>query len=189
MDLTSLIATYGYWILAAGCLLEGETILALAGFAAHQGHLDLGAVIAIAALAGFAGDQFYFWLGRRHGDAVLRRFPKAAAQTRRVHRLLERWHAWVIVGIRFAYGLRIAGPILLGTMPIEHWRFVLFNAIGAALWAALIATLGWSFGRAVESVLGEVHRFEEWLFVAIAVAGVLAWAVHRWRRDNAGKRE
>jgi membrane protein DedA with SNARE-associated domain len=67
MDLSALLQTYGYPLLALGCLLEGETGLALAGLAAHQGRLDFGVVTLIAALAGFIGDQAYFWLGRRHG--------------------------------------------------------------------------------------------------------------------------
>ena len=83
MTLQSLIDTHGYWLLALGCLLEGETILLLAGFAAHRGYLDPWAVFGIASLAGFAGDQFYFWLGRRHGAAVLARWPRLAERTGR----------------------------------------------------------------------------------------------------------
>jgi len=37
MALGTLIGTHGYWVLALGCLLEGETILLLAGFTAHRG--------------------------------------------------------------------------------------------------------------------------------------------------------
>ena len=48
MTLAALIQAHGYWVLAVGCLLEGETILVLAGFAAHRGYLDSLAVLAIA---------------------------------------------------------------------------------------------------------------------------------------------
>ena len=68
MTLQSLIDTHGYWLLALGCLHEGETILLLAGFAAHRGYLDPWAVFGIASLAGFAGDQFYFFLGCEQRD-------------------------------------------------------------------------------------------------------------------------
>ena len=60
MSLATLIETHGYWMLAVGCLLEGETILILAGFAAHRGYLHPADVLAIAAAAGIAGEQFYF---------------------------------------------------------------------------------------------------------------------------------
>ncbi len=61
MDPGQLIGAHGYWVLALGCLLEGETLLVIAGYAAHRGYLDPVAVIAVASMAGFAGDQFYFW--------------------------------------------------------------------------------------------------------------------------------
>jgi membrane protein YqaA with SNARE-associated domain len=133
MNLSTLIETHGYWLLAIGCLLEGETILILAGFAAHLGYLNPYGVVAIASMTGFAGDQFYFWLGRRHGNAVLARWPKVAEQSERLQRLMEHYHAAVIIGVRFAYGLRIAGPVLIGMSSISRLKFALFNALGALL--------------------------------------------------------
>ena len=185
MDLPGLISTHGYWVLAVGALLEGETVLALAGFAAHQGYLSLPVVLAVAVLAGFCGDQIYFWLGRLQGERLLGRFPSVAAQADRVHRLIERHHEWVIVGVRFAYGLRIAGPILIGTSNVPGWRFVLFNALGAILWALLVAGIGWTFGAAVERVLGEIHRFELALAAVLVALGAALWLLQRWR---AGRR-
>lgn len=176
MDLGPLIESHGYWVLALGCFLEGETVLALAGYAAHRGYLELEWVIVVAAVAGFAGDQFYFWLGRRHGPAVLARFPSVSRHSDRLHRLIERYHAWVIIGVRFAYGLRIAGPILIGTSPIAASRFARFNALGAMLWAILVASLGWAFGHAMETLLGDVHRLEGWIVLCLlAIAGLIGW--------------
>lgn len=178
MDLSALLHSFGYPVLAIGCLLEGETVLALAGFAAHQGHLSFAVVVAVAAVCGFIGDQVFFWLGRRHGAQMLARFPSIGAQADRVHRLIERWHAWVIVLVRFAYGLRIAGPVLIGTSDVAPWRFALFNAIGAVIWAPLVAGAGWFFGRAVEAVLGDIHRFELW---AVALAALFGASWLLWR--------
>ncbi|MEW5890485.1 MAG: DedA family protein [Pseudomonadota bacterium] len=181
MTLGALIETHGYWVLAVGCLLEGETILVLAGFAAHRGYLDPLAVLGIAAAAGFLGDQFYFWLGRRHGPAVLARWPSVAHQADRVHRLMERYHAAVIIGVRFAYGLRIAGPVLIGTSPIPGSRFALFNALGAILWACVVAGIGWVFGEAAEIVLGEIRNLEGWLLLGLIAAAAIAWWIRKDR--------
>jgi len=182
MSLATLIETHGYWLLALGCLLEGETLLILAGLAAHRGLLDPFAVFVVAAAAGFVGDQFYFWLGRRHGPAVLARWPGVSRQSDRVHRLLDRYDVAIVIGLRFAYGLRTAGPILLGTTAMSAARFALFNAFGALLWAALIGGLGWVFGQAAELALGEVRRLEVWLLLALAVAAAAGWWFRRRRR-------
>lgn len=180
MELGTLIETHGYWLLAADTLLEGQTILVLAGFAAHRGYLYFFAVLGIASVAGFLGDQFYFWLGRRHGPAVLARWPSVAQQSDRVYRLIDRYPAAVIIGIRFVYGLRIAGPMLIGTSPISGYRFGLLNALGAVLWACLVAGIGWVFGQAAELALGEIRHLEMWLLLGLAAAGVIAW----WIRKN-----
>lgn len=182
MSLATLIETHGYWVLAVGCFLEGETILILAGFAAHRGYLNPAAVIAIASLAGFAGDQFYFWLGRRHGARLLAWRPGLAAQADRVQRLLARYHEAVIIGMRFAYGLRIAGPVLMGTTSVPAARFAVFNGLGAVLWACLIGGLGWVFGDVAEAVFSEIRRYEGWLLLALALVGGLVWWAGRSAR-------
>lgn len=178
MDFPALLQAYGYPLLALGCLIEGETILALAGLAAHEGHLHFPTVVGVAALAGFSGDQVFFWLGRRHGPEMLARFPSIARQADRLHKMVERWHGGVIVLVRFAYGLRIAGPVLIGSSGIPPWRFALFNAIGAVIWALLVAGAGWVFGRAVETLIGEIHRFEFWALALAALSGI-AWLLRK----------
>jgi membrane protein DedA with SNARE-associated domain len=181
LDPAALISTHGYWVLTLGCLFEGETLLLLAGFAASRGHLNIVAVVAIAAVAGFAGDQIFFWLGRRHGAVVLRRFPSIAQQAERVFRLVERYQSWVIVGVRFAYGLRVAGPIIIGTSRIDAWRFVVFNAIGAIIWATLVGGIGFLFGEAAHAMLGELHNIEIWLLLGLAAVALLVMLVQRMR--------
>lgn len=184
MDLPGLVQQYGYYAVFFGALLEGETVLALAGLAAHRGYLDFLAVTIIAGVAGFLGDQFYFFLGRTRGSVILARFPTARARAHRFDDLLARWHTPLIVGIRFLYGFRILGPILLGMGRCPAWKFVVFNAIGAAIWAPLVAGIGWSFGHALEAALADMHRAEAWAFGALALAGlgVLAWG--RWREKR-----
>ena len=181
MDLPQLIAEHGYWILALGALLEGETMVVLAGFAAHRGHLQPLGVFAVAACAGWCGDQFWFWMGRRHAAQVLRRFPALGSQQARLERLVARWPNAVVIGIRFAYGLRIAGPVLLGGSAMPAARFAALNAVGALVWAGLLTGVGWVFGEAAERLLGQLRHLEGWLLLGIAVAGIGWWW---WRRHR-----
>ena len=186
MTLASLIGADGYWVLAAGSLLEGETFLVLAGFAAHRGYLNPFAVVAIASASGFAADQFYFSLGRRHGVWLLARWPAAAAQAGRARAFIERHPAGAAIGVRFAYGLRIAGPVLIGMSPIPRIRFAALNALGALLWALLYGGAGWAFGQAAEMVLGDIRHVEGWVLLGV-LAAVVGWRLARARyfRRNA----
>lgn len=184
---SDLLQAHGYWILALGCLLEGETVLVLAGLAAHRGLLDPLAVVAIAAVAGFAGDEFFFWLGRRHGATLVTRWPALGRQSARIQGLVERRHEALIIGLRFAYGLRMAGPIWMGMSALSAWRFAAFNLLGAILWAVVVGGVGWVFGAAAEALLGELRHIEGWLFLGLLLAlGVVAW-VRRPRGSGSAK--
>ncbi|HMA09976.1 MAG TPA: DedA family protein [Ramlibacter sp.] len=180
MSISQLLADYGYLAVFAGCLLEGETILVLAGFAAHQGLLSLPVTLGIAFVAGTLGDQIFYWIGHEWGPSLMARFPGIGERAVRVNRLLHRWHAPLIIGIRFMYGLRIVGPIAIGNSGVAPWRFTFFNVVGAAIWAPLVGGAGYLFGHALEAMIGDLERFEEVGLVFIIVAGVVLTVVrHR----------
>ena len=184
MDLGALIETHGYWVLALGCLLEGETILVLAGLAAERGYLHPFGVVVVASVTAFIGDQILFWLGRWRGPALLARWPSVAAKAGRVHDLIHEYHWLVIIGMRFAYGLRIPGPILIGTSQLPALRFAVINAFGAVLWAFVVGGLGWLSGRLAETVFGDIKHIEIWLFVGLLAVAAAIWLVRRLIRSE-----
>jgi membrane protein DedA with SNARE-associated domain len=176
-----LIENYGYLAVLIGAVLEGETVLIIAGFAAHRGYLDLGGVIVVATLGGFLGDQLFFTLGRARGRQLLARFPTIEKQSARVQALVNRYHTWLIVSVRFLYGLRVAGPVLLGMSDVSHMRFAAFNLLGALIWASLIAGAGYAFGQTVEMMLSNARRYEgEAVLVLVAIV-VAVWLLRRAR--------
>jgi len=187
MAIETLIVTHGYWLLAVGCFLEGETVLVLAGVAAHRGYLDPVAVVGLAAVAGFAGDQFYFFLGRRYGLAILDRFPAAKAGAPRVDALVVRYRTLVVPLLRFAYGVRTVGPIVVGTGRMPALEFAALNALGAVAWAILVGGAGYLFGQVVIAFLGKAKVIEEVLFVAAAVVTVIALVIYRRLRRRAAR--
>jgi membrane protein DedA with SNARE-associated domain len=85
------------------------------------------------------------------------------------------------------YGFRILGPIMLGMGRVPAWKFVVYNFIGAAIWAPLIAGIGYLFGSLLESVLQDLKHVEMWAFGAVVCIGLASFAVHwlRARRDSA----
>lgn len=179
---------YGLWAVAAGSILEGETVLLLAGAAAHMGLLTLPWIIAVAAVSAFVGDNVFFLLGRRLGPRLTQRYPRFAAVIPRIDRLVERWGWGAVVVLRFAYGLRAAGPLALGATRMPLWEFAAANALGAALWAALIASLGFAAGRTVEPLLARIVHAEKVLLVLIVVLAVAAVALRHWLKRRLAAR-
>lgn len=109
-DLEHLIREYGYLAVLLGTLVEGETILILGGISAHLGYLQLPLVMAAAFIGGYSGDLLLFYLGRRHGQAVLEKYPRLQARVGNFQGLLARSNYSLILGFRFLYGLRLVAP-------------------------------------------------------------------------------
>lgn len=99
--------------------------------------------------------------------------------------LIDRFQVPLIIGFRFLYGLRTVLPFALGASNVGAVRFIGLNAIGAFVWAAVVGG-GYLFGHLLETLIGDMKRFETTLFVGIAVAGAGVWAVHFMRRRRRG---
>ncbi|MDE2117024.1 MAG: DedA family protein, partial [Betaproteobacteria bacterium] len=144
-------------------------------------------VIAIAFIASTLGDQLAFLLGRWHGGRLLQRFPVLRRKVPVVQALLDRYHVPLILGVRFFYGLRIAGPFAIGMSSIPFLVFALLNMAGALIWAAVVASAGYYFGMALETWMANLKQFEETVLVIILVVGAGIWLWRR-RRKHKSKR-
>jgi membrane protein DedA with SNARE-associated domain len=184
MSLTDLLAQYGYLALFVGCLLEGETLLLLAGLAAHGGYLSFPVVVGVAFVGGTLGDQVGFFIGRRYGESLLGRWASLEAGVARARRLIDRHSALLIIGVRFMYGLRLIGPVAIGMSDVSAWRFVVFNIIGAAIWAVGVSAAGYLFGHAIEWLIMDLERLEKAALVCAVVVVVALLILRRVRRRS-----
>lgn len=181
--LAHFIVTYGYLAVFAGTLFEGETILLLGGFAAHRGHLSLPVVMAVAFAGSLLGDQTMFWVGHTYGSALLKRWPWLARRIARATPVLDRFGNVAALIFRFFYGLRNVTPLAMGTGGFAPSRFVPLNAIGAAVWAVVVGTLGYVLGEAVAAALPRAHHYQVVALISISVAVGAFWLVRRtWAR-------
>lgn len=185
VSLVDWVEHYGYLAILLATLAQGQAVLVLAGFLAHQGHLDVGAVFLVAFVGGSAGDQLLFWLGKASGPRLQERSPTLKRAGDRVGTLLRRHDAALVMGIRFIYGLRVAGPIAMGALGMPPRRFAVFNVLGAAAWALLVGGAGYLAGQALEAWLGDLPWLEG-LLVALAAGGlvVLLAIARRWRSTS-----
>jgi membrane protein DedA with SNARE-associated domain len=184
--LAHFVATYGYLAVFLGTLFEGETILVLGGFAAHRGHLSLAVVMAVAFAGSLLGDQTMFWIGHTYGSAIVNRWPSLRKRVDRVRPLLDRFGNVLALFFRFLYGLRNVTPLAMAIGGFSPRKFILLNSAGAAVWAVVVASLGYVLGEAVEVMLPRAHHYETVFFVAIGCALAAFWIVRRiWPRPVA----
>lgn len=175
MDPEQLITQYGYAAVLIGTFLEGETILVLGGLAARMGQLELHWVILAAFVGTLCGDQLYFLLGRFYGRRWLLRQPRLQAKTERLDRLMQRWGVLLILAFRFMYGVRTAAVLVFGMSGISIVKFAALNALGAAIWASTVASMGYAFGHGLDWLLQADARQRLMVIAVVALLALSLW--------------
>ncbi|WP_147819615.1 DedA family protein [Salidesulfovibrio onnuriiensis] len=183
-SLADIVSTYGYLAVVIGTMLEGEIVLVVAGFLAHQGYLNIDGVMLCAFFGSLTGDQCFFLLGRGKGAEFLSRRPHWQARTQRIRTMLHEHKRKVMLGFRFMYGLRSVVPLVLGASGFPLRMFIAYNAIGAALWAVVVGYGGYFFGYALEAFFDDISKYEHWVIGALVVGGMGLWLYHRFREKK-----
>ena len=173
---------YGYLAVAGFVLLEdfgvpvpGETILVLGAVYAGTGRLNVVAVALVGFIAAVLGDNIGFAIGHFGGRPLIERYGRYVLITRerldRATAFFERHGPKVVVAARFIEGLRQANGIIAGVSGMHWARFLVFNAIGAALWVAVWTSIGYASGSHINTIYAAATRYD--LYLAIAVAALL----------------
>ncbi len=195
-----LVESYGYWFLfvlvaieSFGIPLPGETALVTAAAYAALGRLNVGLVIAAAASGAIVGDNAGYWLGRKGGIAVVRRYGRhvglTEAKLERAHEFFERHGAKTVFLGRFIALLRSWAAALAGVACMPYVTFTIYNALGGIIWASIFGWLGYAFGRN----LPRLERYVGQLSVALVLLVALGVFVYlglrvfrRYREPIAG---
>ncbi|MFB8128637.1 DedA family protein [Streptomyces mirabilis] len=195
--LAPLLGHYGYWAVGAVVFVEdfgvpapGETILIAAGIYAGAGRLNIVAVAVIAFVAAVAGDNVGYLIGRSGGRAFVHRWGRFVFLTperfRKAEVFFSRHGGAIVVVARFIEGLRQANGIIAGTSGMRWRRFLVFNALGAALWVGLWATLAYAAGTHITTLYDEITRYQLYALIALAVlaAALVGRRLLRHRHQN-----
>ena len=187
---------YGYWTVAIALLLEnsgipvpGETTLLLAGFLAFsEREMHLAYIILVGVAAATLGDNIGYAAGRYGGRALLQRYARIfrirEEHLARGERLFGRYGPPTVFFARFIFGMRVITGPLAGALCMSWRRFLLFNFLGAVVWVAAVACVGYFFGRQWDEVVEIFKRLDMALLVAFVAAAVLIWR-HRARAKSA----
>jgi membrane protein DedA with SNARE-associated domain len=177
-----LVERYGLIAVFLGCVAEGESAALLGGFFAHQHLFHPWQAFAAASLGAFVGDTLLFLAGRRFaGIGFVARLRETPGFERAFRLVREHPAAFVLLN-RYAYGFRLAGGVAAGLSGIAVQKFVLLNALSAAVWAALFSTAGYIFGLGAERIVGAALAKHERLLIGLGialVAAILGWALAR----------
>lgn len=182
LDLVELIKTAGYIgifgivFLESGLMIgfffPGDSLLFTAGFLASQGFLDIKFLIAGCFIAALAGDSLGYYVGQKFGRRLFKKensiwFHKD--HLTRAQKFYDKHGGKTIILARFVPVVRAFAPVVAGIGVMQYKRFVLFNLVGAVLWAIVIPLLGYYLG----SLIPDVDRYLLPIVGLIIIASVL----------------
>ncbi len=165
-----------------GLAIPGETAMLFGGVLAFNGRASLPLMMACATAAAIVGDSLGYELGRRLGDPLrhgaLGRRVGEQRWLRAEEYVQRRGGRAVFVG-RFVGVLRALVPFVAGATRMPYRRFLLFNALGAVIWAPGFVALGYAAGHSyvrVERLAGRAGLLLGGAVIMLAAVGLAA----RW---------
>jgi membrane protein DedA with SNARE-associated domain len=160
-DLTSFLALvqqHGnavYSIVFAYAASHSLLITLFAGFVAHAGALAFTPLVVTCWIGSFLGDVVRFWIGRRYGANLLRRFPKLERAMKVITRLTDNHYLWMILAHRYPQGIRGVAGIAYGMSNLSWGQFLPINLVASGLWSVIVVSIGYSFGQFSEKALND----------------------------------
>ena len=193
--LLHVISTYGLWVVFF-CVLMDQGGLPVPAYPpiivtaamAMDARESLWPILAVAVLAAVVADLLWYAGGRRYGAALLRLMCRISlspdscvGQTRRAY---GRWGPPSLILAKYIPGFAAVATTLAGEAGTSLRRFLLYDAIGAALWAGGAIALGAIFHEAVGAVLLELERLGYYALIVLLAALALFVAVKWWQRHR-----
>jgi membrane protein DedA with SNARE-associated domain len=164
--------------------IPSEVVMIPAGYLAKTGQLDPFLAVAAGAAGSLIGASANYALGRYVGRAFLLRYGKYLLINE------KKYHEAEALFLRNAYLATFLGRLLpvvrhlislpAGVFGMRLLPFVAITTAGAALWCAVLVTLGYYLGEsAVQMVRGYTHEIG--IAALLALAAYVLWFLLRRR--------
>jgi membrane protein DedA with SNARE-associated domain len=140
----------------------------------------------------FAGDQLWFYIGRKHSNFKIVQKTTQRESFVKVIRLIETHPIKFILSFRFVYGVRNIAPVALGLSSISALKYMTFNCIAAIVWAITFTSVGYFFGQAAETMVGQIAGAQGKIIAAVIGGLVVYFAcrfgIKQWAKVTAARR-
>ena len=173
--------------------IPSELIMPSAGFAAARGDMSLGMVVLMGTLGSVIGTLPLYYIGRAFGEDKLvawadkhgKWLTLSGKDIKKADDWFDRHGAGAVLFGRMVPGIRslLSLPAGMSEMPLP--KFLIYSAIGSALWSAALAYAGYALGEnydRVEQYVGPASK----IILGLLVVGAVFWFVRRRREQGQG---
>jgi membrane-associated protein len=171
-DLSSFASTAGPWAaifvvallvfaesgLFIGFFLPGDSVLFTVGFLIQEGthlHFNIFVAILIFFVAAVLGDSIGYVFGRKVGPRIFVRKNSLLFKQENIQKaeaFYSKYGGKAIILARFIPVVRTFAPIVAGVGTMTYKTFIIFNLIGAFLWAAGVTSIGYFLGSLLTKI-------------------------------------
>ena len=147
---------------ALGAPVPGESLLIFASVLAGRGEMSLPSLLIFAWVGSVLGDNLGYLIGRKLGRGTILRFGAKVGLTDErfsgIERVYVRYGSATVLFARFFSILRQLNGIVAGILGMSWWRFVLLDAVGAALWVMVWVFAPAYFSEHLTFIIGLAHH-------------------------------
>lgn len=193
--LVNLIEEFGLLAVFVNVLVEqlGAPIpayptLVITGALLSRSSFSQWTLLITAVTAALIADFAWYFAGKRYGRVVMGILCRISLSpdscVRQTESVYLRWGASSLLVAKFIPGFASIGSALAGTAGTGYAKFLLFDCLGAALWAGSAIWLGSLFTSTVDDLLNVLERLGKWGVLLLALA-LIAFIGNKWlQRDR-----
>lgn len=156
--------------------IPSEVIMGGAGLLVAKGQMTFGTVWIVATAGTVVGNLFWFWIGVRWSEEQLKRIIDRWGrwltfewdEFLSARNTFRKYGDWIVFLLRFSPLLRTIVSLPAGLAKMKLWRFVLFTALGSAIWNGVLI-FG---GKALEPLVERFEKLAGYGVVAFVLLGV-----------------
>jgi membrane protein DedA with SNARE-associated domain/rhodanese-related sulfurtransferase len=173
-------------LLQLGLPLPAYPTLITIGALAAAGRYSPALVIGVAVIASLMADLVWYFVGHRVGRRALSLMCRLSLSpdscVRQSESIYERFGPPSLLLAKFIPGYAAIATAMAGIVRTQRVSFVLFDALGATLWAGVGVALGWTFRDAVAEVLAVLEQAGRVGLLLLASALALFISAKAWQR-------
>ena len=147
---------------ALGAPVPGESLLIFASVLAGRGEVSLPSLLIFAWVGSVLGDNLGYLIGRKLGRGTILRYGAKVGLTAErfsgIEHMYVRYGSVTVLFARFFSILRQLNGVVAGILGMSWWRFVLFDAVGAALWVMVWVFTPAYFSEHLTFIIGLAHH-------------------------------
>ena len=166
--------------------VPSELVVAPAAFNAASGQLNVFLIVLFATVGAVIGASINYFVALYVGRPVIYRFANSRwgkmcllsqEKVEKSERYFDRHGVAATLTGRLIPGIRHLISLPAGLARMNYGKFVLFTAVGAAVWHSILAALGWYLASFVskEQLNATIERYNH--YIIIAILGLVALAV------------